>query len=79
MNQIRGTAYSAIILTSHLLRPRAPDKQRQPGSQQRNLAPLARDWQSRRGAHPAMLSDPEPSQLITHMCSSSYLQDMGTS
>lgn len=79
MNQIRGTVYSAIILTSHLLRPHASDMQRQPGSQQRNLAPLTHDWQSRRRDHRAMLSDPEPIQLITHMCNSSYLQDMGTS
>lgn len=82
MNQIRGTVYSAIILTSHLLRPHASDKQRQPGSQQRNLAPLTHDWQSQRRDHRATLRtlpDPEPVRLITHMCNTSYLEDMGTS
>lgn len=74
MNQIRGTVYSAIILTSHLLRPHASDKQRQPGSQQSNLAPHTHDWQSQRGDHRALLrthSDPQP--IITHMCNTSYL------
>lgn len=82
MNQIRGTVYSAIILTSHLLHPHASDKQRQPGSQLRNLAPLTHDWQWQRRDHRAALRthpDPQPIQLITHMCNTSYLRDMGTS
>lgn len=86
MNQIRGTVYCNH---PHISPPPpcTPDKQRQPGSQLRNLAPITQDWQSQ-GDHPAMLhthtpacphthiySNPGFIQLITHTHNNSYLQD----